>query len=92
MKHFLAPIPSVRQPLFETSEILPPLNLVDVSDIFNFFFCFGGGEREEESEAKRVGGYFYLKIERGKGVSEEGRRGGAHLRWEGVAGRGGGGG
>ena len=48
----------------------------------------GGGEREEESEAKR--GYFCLEIERG-GVSEEGRRGGAHLRWEGVVGRGGGG-
>ena len=34
---------------------------------FEFFFCFRGGGREEESEAKR-GGYFYLEIERGGGV------------------------
>ena len=47
----------------------------DVSDIFYFFFCFGGGEREEELEAKR--GDFLLG-NRGGGVSEEGRRGGAH--------------
>ena len=34
---------------------------------------------------------FFFGIERGGGFSEDGRRGGAHLRWEGVAGRGGGG-
>ena len=34
--------------------------LADVSDIFYFFFCFGGGEREEEFEAK-MGGTFIGK-------------------------------
>ena len=33
-------------------------NLEDVSDIF--FFCFGGMEREEESEVKGCGGAFHL--------------------------------
>ena len=45
--------------------------MVDVSGIFNFLFCFGGGEREEEFEAKK-GGTFYWEIEGGGGVSEEG--------------------
>ena len=36
-----------------------------------------------------MGGDLYLEIE-GGGGSEEGRRGGAHRRWEGVVGRGGG--
>ena len=41
--------------------------MADVSDIFYFLFCFGGGARDEESETKR-GGYFYLEIERGGAV------------------------
>ena len=44
--------------------------LGDVSDVFDLFFCFGGREREEESEAKRGGGYFHLAIERGGGFPE----------------------
>ena len=43
-----------------------------------------------KSPRRKGGGYFYWEIERGGG-SEEGSRGGAHRRWEGVAGRGGGG-
>ena len=60
-----------------------------ISDIFKFFW-FGGGEKDEESEAKR-GGELLLKMERAGEVSEGGRIGGAHRGWEGVAGRGGGG-
>ena len=37
--------------------------LEDALDIFYFFFCFRGGEREEESEAR--GGDSYLEIEGG---------------------------
>ena len=64
--------------------------LADVSDIFYFFFCLGGSEREEEFEAKS-GRTFYLEIEKGGRVSEEGRRSGHHRGWEGAAWRGGGG-
>ena len=56
----------------------------------SFLICFGGGEREEEFEAKRGGrGASDLEIEGGE-VSEEGRRGGARRGWEGVVGGGGG--
>ena len=57
----------------------------------NFLFCFGGGEREEEPEAKRGGGVLFIWNREGGKVSEEGRRDGAHWGWEGVAGRKGGG-
>ena len=56
--------------------------------MFLVFFCFGCGEREEESEAK--GGDYLFRNREGGMVSEEGRQGGAHQRWEGVARRGGG--
>ena len=42
-----------------------------------------------ESEAKTGVRHFYLAEKRGGRVSEEGRRGGAHQSWEGVAGKGG---
>ena len=35
--------------------------------IFSFFFCFGGGESEEDSETKQ-GVTLYLEIERGEGL------------------------
>ena len=46
--------------------------------------------KSRRSFPKRGGGNSYLEIERGWRVSEEGRRGGAHRGWKGVAGRGGG--
>ena len=68
---------------------LRKITLADVSDIF-YVSSLGDGEREEESEAKR-GGWVLFKNGEGGRVSEEGRRGGAHWGWEGVAGGRGGG-
>ena len=62
------------------------LNLADVSD---FVFFVSGAGKGRKSPRRKGGGVLLLgNIERGKGVSEEGRWGGALLRWEGVAGRG----
>ena len=55
----------------------PPSVLgADVSDIFLFFFCFGGRGQWAGTETKR-GGPFHLENEK-CWVSEERRRGGAH--------------
>ena len=51
-------------------------------DTFYYFFCSESGEREEESEAEKVGGYFLFGNREGGRVSEEGSRGGAHWGWE----------
>ena len=50
-----------------------------------FFFCFGGGEREDESEAKKGGGVLFIWNREGGRVFEEGKRGGAQRGSEGVA-------
>ena len=34
--------------------------LADVSDVFYFFFCFGGREKEEEAEAKTGAGVLFI--------------------------------
>ena len=55
-----------------------------------YFFSSASVAGKGRKSLRRKGGYFCLEIKRG-GLSEEGRRGGAHRRWEGVAGSGGGG-
>ena len=64
-------------------------DLVDVSDLFKFFFCFGGG-KGRRSPRRKGGGDFLFKNGEGGRVAEEGRQGGEHWGWEGVAGRRGG--
>ena len=61
--------------------------LVDVSDIFYFFFS-GAGEREEVFDGDGQGSRFQFKIE-GGGLSEE-EAGGGEGRWGNVCGEGGG--
>ena len=64
--------------------------LVDVSDIFYFFFCFRGGEGEEEFEAK--GGRDFKLGNRGGGGGFPRRGGGVVHTEAGRVSRGGGGG
>ena len=59
------------------------LNLADVSDIFIFSSVSGAGKGTKSSRQKGGG---LLFGNRDGGGSEEGRLGGAHRRWEGVAG------
>ena len=56
---------------------------------FLFFLLFR--RREKGSVRGEKGGGYLFKNGEGERVSEEGRQGGAHWGWEGVAGRGGGG-
>ena len=70
--------------------ILSEINLVDVSDIFYFFFCSGEGKGESEE----LGGgrtIFFIENPRRGRVSRAGGGRGAR-GWEGVCGEFGGGG
>ena len=60
-----------------------------VSDIF-YFFLFRGRGKEGGVLGDKGGWEFLLGNREGVEGSEEGRRGGAHRGWKGIAGRGGG--